>query len=79
MIYGCQDDHVCFSKDNLTFCRMKGCNKDTTAISPLDIDWFYKINKNGLCIKRNDLHKIMEDPNMPRDVKKHIGKIFFNI
>jgi len=56
---------------------MQGCNKNTTVISPLDIDWFYKINKNGLCIRRNDLHKIMEDPNMPRDVKKQIGKIFF--
>ena len=25
---------------------------------------------------KKDLHKIIEDPNMPRDVKKEITKIF---
>jgi hypothetical protein len=30
-----------------------------------------------LCIHRKDLYKIIEDPNMPKDVKKQIK--FFNI
>lgn len=47
--------------------------------NPINIDWFYKINKIGLCIHKNDLHKIIEDPNMPKQVKKQIGKIFFNL
>jgi hypothetical protein len=79
MIYGCQDEHICFSNDDLKFCGMKDCNKNLVVISPEDIDWFYKINKTGLCIKRNDLHKIMEDHNMPKKVKQKIGKIFFNL
>ena len=55
---------------------MTGCTKSTVVISRIDIKWFYKINKQGLCINRTDLHKIIEDPNMPRDVKKPITKIF---
>ena len=55
---------------------MTGCTKSTVVISRIDIKWFYKINKQGLCINRTDLHKIIEDPNMPRDVKKQITKIF---
>lgn len=79
MIYGCQNDHICFSSDDLQFCGMKNCNRPVVVISPEDINWFYKINKIGLCINKNDLHKIMEDDNMPKDVKKKIGKIFFNL
>jgi hypothetical protein len=77
MIYECQQGHICFSsKDDLDTCVMTGCTKSTVVISPIDIKWFYKINKQGLCINRIDLHKIIEDPNMPRDVKKQITKIF---
>ena len=55
---------------------MKGCSKSTIVISPIDIKWFYKNNVLGLCIDRKDLHKIIEDPNMPREVKKQITKVF---
>ena len=79
MIYECYDNHICFSKDELTTCGMIGCNETTMVISPININWFYKINKMGLCINKNDLHKIIEDPNMPKEVKKQIAKIFFNI
>jgi hypothetical protein len=77
MIYECQQGHICFSnKDDLNSCAMKGCNKSTIVISPIDIKWFYKINELGLCIDRKDLHKIIEDPNMSREVKKQITKVF---
>ncbi|MGN6709441.1 MAG: hypothetical protein ACTHKF_08855 [Candidatus Nitrosocosmicus sp.] len=76
MIYECQMGHICFSKDDLTTCAMKGCIKQTVVISPINIDWFYKINKDGLCINRDDLHMIIDDPNMPKDVKKQIQNIF---
>lgn len=76
MIYECQMSHICFSKDDLTICAMKGCIKQTVVISPIDIDWFYKINKDGLCINRDDLHMIIDDPNMPKDVKKQIQNVF---
>jgi hypothetical protein len=55
---------------------MTGCTKSTIVISPIDIKWFYKISKEGLCIDRKALHKIIEDPNMPKEVKKQITKIF---
>lgn len=78
MIYECPSKHISFSKDDLTNCGMRGCNKQTVILSTSDIKWFYKINKNGLCINRTDLHMIIEDPNMPKDVKKQIQKIFTN-
>ena len=58
---------------------MTACNKPTVVISPIDIRWFYKIRETGLCINRKDLHKIIEDPNMPKDVKKEITKIFLEL
>ena len=76
MIYECQGGHISFSKDDLNACGMRGCNKSTVIIIPTDIKWFYKISEKGLSIDRKDLHKIIEDPNMPRDVKKEITKIF---
>jgi hypothetical protein len=77
MIYECQQGHICFSKeDDLNTCAMTGCTKSTIVVSPIDIKWFYKINKLGLCIDRNDLYKIIEDPNMPKEVKKQIIKVF---
>ena len=77
MIYECQQGHICFSKeDDLNTCAMTGCTKSTIVISSIDIKWFYKINKLGLCIDRNDLYKIIEDRNMPKGVKKQIAKVF---
>ena len=79
MIYECQKGHICFSKDDLNTCGMKGCDKPTVIISPNDIKWFYKISDTGLCINRNDLHKIIEDSNIPQDVKKEITKVFSHL
>jgi ABC-type lipoprotein export system ATPase subunit len=76
MIYECPQGHICFSKDSLYICGMKGCGKTTLVISPIDIKWFYKINKTGLCINKNEIYKITEDPNMPNVVKEQIQKIF---
>jgi hypothetical protein len=76
MIFECPEGHICFSKDNLDICGMKGCAKSTLIVSPIDIKWFYKINERGLCINKRDLYKIIEDPNMPKDVKKQIQKVF---
>ena len=59
MIYECPSGHICFSKDDLVACAMKGCIKQTVVISPIDINWFYKINKDGLCIDKKDLHMII--------------------
>jgi hypothetical protein len=76
MIYECPQGHICFSKDSLYICGMKGCSKTTLIVSPIDIKWFYKINKTGLCINKNEIYKITEDPSMPNGVKEHIQKIF---
>ena len=58
---------------------MRGCNKLTFIISPIDIKWFYKISQTGLCINRNDLHKIIGDSDIPRDVKKEIKGFFASL
>ena len=80
MIYECQQGHICFSnRDDLNTCAMRGCTKSVVVISPIDIEWFYKISSLGLCIDMKDLHKIIEDPNMPKDVKKQIATIFPNL
>jgi hypothetical protein len=76
MIYECLQGHICFSKDSLDICGMKGCGKTTLVISPIDIKWFYKISKTGLCINRRQIHKIIGDPNMPNDVKRQIQEVF---
>jgi len=78
MIFECPEGHICFSKDNLDVCGMKGCGKSTLIVSPTDIKWFYKINERGLCINRREIHKIIEDPNMPKDVKNQIQRIFLH-
>ncbi len=78
MIYECSSKHICFSKDELINCGMAGCRKQTIIVSTENINWFYRINKNGLCITRDNLHRIIEDPNMPNDVKAKVRKIFFN-
>jgi hypothetical protein len=79
MIYECPSGHICFSDIDLRTCAMKGCIRQTDLVSPIDIKWFYKINKEGLCIDRSDLHMIIDDPNMPNDVKKQIEMIFSHL
>jgi hypothetical protein len=77
MIYECTNGHICFSREeDLCICAMKDCRKPTLIISPIDIEWFYKINDSGLCINRKDLEMIIKDRNMPREVKKIILRIF---
>jgi hypothetical protein len=51
-------------------------HKANCCNEPIDIDWFYKINKDGLCIDKKDLHMIIDDPNIPKDIKKQIQKFF---
>ena len=75
MIYECPSDHICFSKDDIDTCAMKGCIMQTIVISPIDIKWFYKINKDGGCIDKKDLHMIIDDPNMPKDAKNNTKNI----
>jgi hypothetical protein len=60
-------------------CAMKECGKPTVIISLLDIKWFYKINDSGLCINRKDLHMLIKDTNMPKEVKKTILRIFSHL
>lgn len=76
MIFECPSGHICFSKNDINKCGMSGCNKQTVIISPIDIKWFYKINKCGLCINRIDLHLIIKDTKIPNKVKREIQKIF---
>ena len=76
MISECSSGHICFGKGDLSSCAMKGCGRPIVIISPIDIKWFYKINESGLCINRKDMNMIMEDQNMPKDVKKTILWIF---
>jgi hypothetical protein len=40
-----------------SLCDVKGCNKE----------------EDGLCIHRHDLHKILEDPKMPKEVKREVN------
>jgi hypothetical protein len=76
MISECSSGHICFGKGDLSSCAMKDCGRPTLIISPIDIKWFYKINKSGLCINRKDLYMLIEDQNMPKDVKKTVLRIF---
>ena len=76
MISECGGGQICFGKGDLSSCVMRDCGRPTVIISPIDIKWFYKINESGLCINRKDLHMIIEDQNMPKDVKKTILRIF---
>ena len=55
---------------------MKGCKKPVDIISETDIEWFYKISPEGLAINEADLHKILEDKNMPKDVKGMVREAF---
>lgn len=64
------------SEDSLDICGMKGCGSITVIISPIDLRWFYEISRAGLCFNRSELHKIIEDPKMPTNVKKQIQEVF---
>ena len=55
---------------------MKGCELSVDIISEHDIDWFYKINPDGLAINEKDLNQIIRDKNMPEAVKNEIRRIF---
>lgn len=55
---------------------MKDCDKPVKIISDKDIDWFYRISPEGLAIREKDLHMILEDKNMPNDVKEAVKNVF---
>jgi hypothetical protein len=40
MIFECPSGHICFSKDELIICGMRGCDKKSYMLSPDDIKWF---------------------------------------
>ncbi len=77
MISECSNGHIVLAKETFRHA-MRDYGRLTVIISPIDIKWFYKINESGLCINRKDLHMIIGDQNMPRDVKT-ILKIFPNL
>jgi hypothetical protein len=58
---------------------MKGCGNPVEAVSDVDIEWFYKISPEGLAMNEADLHMILKDNNMPKDVKKTVRKVFPDI
>ena len=55
---------------------MKGCAKPAETISDKDIEWFYKISPGGLAMGEKDLHKILDDRNMPKEVKEAVKEVF---
>lgn len=55
---------------------MKGCGKPIETISDKDIEWLYKISPNGLAISEKDLHKMLDDKNMPKEVKEAVKEAF---
>ena len=75
MIYRCPDGHISFARE-LRYCGMKGCDKQIVALDAADVEWFYKISADGLAINEKDLPMILEDKNMPNDVKKLIREVF---
>jgi hypothetical protein len=58
---------------------MKGCGNPVETVSDADIEWFYKISPEGLAMNEADLHMILKDDNMPKDVKKTVRKVFPDI
>ena len=55
---------------------MKGCGKPIETVSDKDIEWFYKISPSGLAMDEKDLHKILDDRNMPKEVKEAVKEVF---
>jgi hypothetical protein len=75
LIYRCIDGHVSFARQ-LSYCGMKGCEKPIEIVSEMDVEWFYKINPEGLAINEVDLDKILADRNVPKDVKSVVRDVF---
>lgn len=75
LIYRCADGHISFARE-LRHCGMKDCGQPAEIISDKDIEWLYKISPNGLAISEKDLHKILDDKNMPQEVKEAVKKVF---
>lgn len=75
LIYKCAAGHISFAK-HLQFCGMKGCGQPIEPVSERDIEWFYRVNPDGLAMNEKDLNMMMEDKNMPKEVKKAIEEIF---
>ena len=75
MICRCPDGHISFARE-LRHCGMKNCGKPAEIISDKDIEWLYKISPNGLAISEKDLHKILDDKNMPKEVKEVVKEVF---
>jgi hypothetical protein len=75
MIYRCPDGHISFAK-GLRYCGMKGCGRPIETVSDREIEWLYKINPNGLAMNERDLHKMLEDRNMPKEVKEAVKEVF---
>lgn len=75
MIYRCAEGHISFAKE-LARCGMRGCEKPVDVVSEINIEWFYGISLEGLAINEADMHKILEDRNMPKEVKEMVKKIF---
>ena len=78
VIYRCQGGHISFAK-SLLRCGMKGCERPADIISETEIEWFYRISPEGLAINEKDLNMIIEDRNMPPEVKDAIRQIFPNL
>jgi hypothetical protein len=75
LIYRCPDGHISFARE-LRHCGMKDCGKPAETISDKDIEWLYKISPNGLAISEKDLPKILDDKNMPKEVKEAVKEVF---
>lgn len=55
---------------------MRGCEKPVDVVSEINIEWFYRISPEGLAINEADMYKILEDRNMPKEVKEIVKKTF---
>lgn len=75
MIYRCPDAHISFARE-LRYCGMKDCSKQIEVVSNADIEWLYKISPNGLAMSEKDLHKMLNDKNMPKEVKEAVKAAF---
>ncbi|MGH9925352.1 MAG: hypothetical protein ACRD5B_08230 [Nitrososphaeraceae archaeon] len=56
--------------------RDEGLRKANSNNKPYRYKMVLQKNESGLCINRKDLNMILEDQNMPKDVKKTILRIF---
>lgn len=45
-------------------------------ISDKNIEWLYKISPNGLAMNEKDLSRLLEDKNMPDEVKESVREVF---